>query len=98
MMRLEHIDKKGLVNFLDSFGRKPNDTMFPHTYRNFVKNKRFRYNPKILETLNGFTCGHFCIFMIYYKCLGVDLKHIYNYFRNDLRYNDNVVINFVKNL
>lgn len=92
------VDINGIVNFFDSFGRSPRDTMFPQSYRSYVKNKRFRYNPKILESLNGITCGHFCVFMLYYRSLNIDLKHIYNYFGNDLNYNDSVVFNFVKNL
>ena len=92
------IDSKDVVNFFDSFGRSPRDTMFPRSYANFVKNKRFRYNPNILESLEGFTCGHFCVFMLYYRSLNVDLKHIYNYFGRDLNYNDSVVFNFVKSL
>ena len=92
------VDGKDVVNFFDSFGRSPKDTMFPKDYARFVKNRRFRFNPKILESLDGFTCGHFCVFMLYYRCLGVDLKYIYNYFGNNLIYNDSVVFNFVKNL
>ena len=92
------VDKKRAVSFLDSYGRSPRDSMFPIEYRDYVRNNRFRFNPKILETISGITCGHFCIFMIYFKCLGVDLKHIYNFFGKNLRYNDHLVYKFVKKL
>ena len=77
------VDSEGVVSFFDSFGRSPRDTMWPKEFRNYVKNRRFRYNPRIIQSLYGVTCGHFCIFMLYFKSLGVDLKEIYDYFGED---------------
>ena len=83
------------ISFLDSFGRPPNYSTFPREYHAFTKGHKFRYNPKVIESLDGFTCGHFCIYMIYYRSLGIDLKYIYNSFTNDLDKNDMLVVNFV---
>ena len=92
------IDYDGVISFFDSYGRSPRDSMFPAEFRLFASRSRFRFNPRILESVDGVTCGHFCIFMLYFKALGFDLKPIYNYFWDDLEYNDIFVYNFVKQL
>ena len=92
------ITRDNTVYFFDSFGRNPYSRSFPISFRKFINNRKFRFNPRVLQPINGETCGEFCIFVIYYLCLDVDLKSIYNYFTNDLLCNDNIVSQFINQL
>ena len=83
------------IMFLDSFGRPPLDSTFPQEYHAFTKGHKYRYNPKVIESLDGFTCGYFCAYAIYFLSLDIDLKYIYNSFTNDLNRNDMLAVNFV---
>ena len=89
---------KDLIYFFDSFGRKPTDTMFPNCYRNFVKNRKYRYNPKIIQGLFSDTCGQFCIYVLHFQCLGYDWKDIMSSFSDNLHANDLKVKKFVDRL
>ena len=92
------ITKKNVVYFLASFGRSPYSTLFPVSFREFINKRRFKYNPRVLQPLNGVTCGQYCIFAIFYLCLNVDLKSIYDYFTDDLHYNDDIVLQFINQI
>ena len=83
------------IYFFDSFGRRPTDDTFPDSYREFVKNRKYIYNPKIVQGLFSNTCGHFCIYVLYYKCLEYDWDDIMNSFSDDSRVNDMYVRRFV---
>ena len=92
------ISDDGVIDFWDSFGRSPLSVFLPVTYHEYVKNRRYHFNSKIVEGLFSKTCGHDCIYMIYCKSLGIDLKFISNSFSNNLSRNDDFVVNFVYNI
>lgn len=84
------------VEFFDSYGRSPENSMFPETFSNFVKNKKCFYNNLILEGIFSKTCGHFCIYFIVLKSFGADFETILNTFSDSRIVNDNFVKRFVK--
>ena len=88
---------KDLIYFFDSFGRRPTDDTFPLSYANFVKNRKYTYNPKIVQGLFSDTCGHFCIYVLYFKCLNYEWIDILNSFSNNLHVNDMNMKKFVAN-
>ena len=89
---------KDLIYFFDSFGRRPTDGTFPPCYRNFVKNRKYSYNPRIVQGLFSDTCGHFCIYVLYFKCCNYDWKNIMSSFSDDSDVNDLKVKKFVDRL
>ena len=88
------------VYFFDSFGRNYDSLMFN---RDFVENitkiigdKKSEFSPKMVQSLLGDTCGQFCMFYLFEKCLGV--QNILKPFTNNLKYNDNYVTRFVNSM
>ena len=89
---------KDVIFFFDSFGRRPIDATFPNCYRQFVKNRKYAYNPRIVQGLFSDTCGHFCIYVLHYVSLNYNWKDIMNSFTNDLHVNDMNMRKFVDRL
>jgi len=86
------------IFFFDSFGRRPTDATFPDSYRQFVENRKYSYNPNIVQGLFSDTCGHFCIYVLHYKCLNYDWDIIIRSFSGDLHVNDMNMRKFVSRL
>ena len=89
------------VYLFDSFGINFNDTeMFPQDFvkymKNYIGNKRSKYNPKIVQSLLGDTCAEYCIYWLVCRCMNV--TYILKPFTNDLKSNDAIVKRFVNNL
>ena len=84
--------------FFDSLGYSPShysNTLFEEYL--IVNGPQYKYNSKRLQNFGSDTCGLFCLYYIYFKCMGYSLSDIVNSFSNNLRYNDNIVTSFILN-
>ena len=89
-----------IVEYFDSFGRNWNSKLYPKEFiaymKQFVNGRKTKYNPKIVESLLGNCCGEYCAFYLYRRCQNV--KNILSPFGANLKYNDLLVIEFVKHM
>ena len=88
----------GIVDFYDSYGRSPYSKELPASYRQFLKNRRYRFNHQVVEDVFSVMCGEFCIFFIYNMNLGLDLKFISKCFSKNLYRNDQSIKRFIQNI
>lgn len=86
------------IYFFDSYGRSPKDDTFPLTYKMFVKNRKFVYNPRIVEGMFSTMCGQFCIYVLHFLCQGYEWKTIVDSFDNSVVTNDKKMKYFVTKL
>ena len=89
---------KSQVFFFDSYGRGPRDLSLPRAYSLFVKNKKVKYNHKIVEGIFAKSCGEFCIFVLKRLCKGDKWTSIINSFVEIPSINEQKVKKFVQKL
>ena len=78
--------------YFDSYGKKP---PFKH-FKTFLKNK-YNWNKQQLQHDLSTACGQWCIFFIWEKCNGKEMKDIISKFsKKDLLSNDHIVNRFVE--
>ena len=51
-----------------------------------------------IQSLDSIMCGFFCICFLLYMSLGFDFKNFFDCFSSDLKLNDTIVIDFIKNM
>ena len=68
-----YIDREGLPEYLDSFGRPP-----PREIKDFLCTyaESWNYNHVPVQEHYSTTCGQFVVFYIYQRCSGLTLKSI----------------------
>ena len=90
-----YIDRKGLPEYFDSFGRPP-----PREIKDFLCTyaESWNYNHVPVQELYSTTCGQFVVFYIYQRCSGLTLESIIRkYFNPHAKVmNDVLVRDFVK--
>ena len=90
-----YIDRRGLVEYFDSFGRPPLREIkdFFYTYA-----ESWNYNHVPVQELYSMTCGQFVVFYVYQRCSGLTLESIIEkYFKPHAKItNDVLVRDFVK--
>ena len=79
------------IEFFDSYGRAPNNPMFPKSFSRYVANKNCVYNARLLEGFFSKTCGQFCIFYICMRSSGVSYKKMINSLSVNCHINDYIV-------
>ena len=90
-----YIDREGLPEYFDSFGRPP-----PREIKDFLctyaESWNYRHVP--VQELYFMTCGRFVVFYIYQRCSGLTLKSIIQkYFNPHAKIMNNVLVrDFVK--
>lgn len=82
--------------YFDSYGLRPLNQEF-HDYLNSNCNE-WTYNPFMLQGINSYTCGEYCVLFVLLSNLGYDLDHIINLFTNDFKINDKIVEKIFNNL
>lgn len=89
-----YVHSPNLLEFFDSYGNPP--SMYPgpiEKYAAYFDN--VESNPLRLQSLTTKVCGQYCIYYLYSKCRGKNLKKILSVFGNSLMSNDKKVHRFV---
>ena len=84
--------KNRLPEYFDSYGFFPLKLSF---YK-FLPKKKFKYSSLMLQDIFSTACGYYVIYFIVHKIYGFSMKNILSVFDNNTLYNDQIVINFVK--
>lgn len=86
-----YFPEHGPVEYFDSLGRKP--IYYDLNLENYIANKH-RY-----QQAGTRTCGQYCYYYLYQRCVGRSIKDILNDFDvNDLDKNEDLVLDFVNML
>ena len=85
------------VEFFDSFGRSPVNYQMSHYYKHYVLGKKVSYSSLRVQNFSSKTCGYFCVFYVYLRCLGFDYEFIVRELGN-LDNNDEIVVEFYRTL
>ena len=81
------------TEYFDSYG---NDiSLYPNVQ---VPGNIVRENCIALQPAASETCGHFAIFYVYHRAIGVKYKHILNILSKSRRKNDKIVKQFINNV
>lgn len=95
------IRKNSVLYFIDSYGRHYKDAtfdpIFVKTILKYIGKEKVVCSNKWLQQLTSNTCGYYCVYFIK-ELLGNSLKRCLSVFGDDLRVNDDYVLNYVKNI
>ena len=87
--------------FLDSYGRKSNDTTLPKqfsaTIKKYIGQNRVKHNSTWLQQLTSNTCGEYCVYFLQ-EFEKVGFKKSLHVFSKNLKTNDKFVLNYVRKL
>lgn len=88
-----HIDKYGVGEYFDSYGRKPIGYHLDFLKRNA---KKWIFNDKRIQ--NNFTsiCGEYCLIYLYFKYMNKSMHNFVNIFTTNTLYNDLLLRNMFK--
>ena len=88
------IDENKHVEFFDPYGLHPSFYGI-ETYLNQVS-QAWNYNPKRIQSQFSISCGHICLFYLFLRSRGFELKDILNNFSNCYSNNERIVFDFLK--
>lgn len=63
------------INYFDSLGMEPTNIYIQTFLRNF---STIHKNKRIIQNILSNSCGHFCIYFVYYSSLGLNFNKILN--------------------
>ncbi len=86
------LDGNDEMEFFDSYGLPPK---FYGLDRLFPKCGKLRVNTRTVQCWDSLTCGHHCLFYSYFRTRGVPMDSIMNLYSDDLKKNDEMVLEFV---
>ena len=89
-----YLQYNGLVEYFDSYGLPPTKPEFLQFLQENATS--WRYNNLPCQGLTSETCGHHCLFFLWHRCHGLNLKEILHLFDCDPAKNDAMVKAFVK--
>ncbi len=75
-----------IPEFFDSLGKRPGYYNFEHLM--IRHGPAYLFNSHQIQADGTSTCGQFCIYYIYKRCLGYSLSEIANDFSEDLSFNE----------
>ena len=88
-----YLPETGITEYFDSFGEPPKIKSFS----NFLGSSEYVYNNLQVQSETGITCGHYCIFFLLCRFIGVSFKDVISFFSpSDLSINDGFVFDFIK--
>lgn len=86
--------ENGVMELFDSYGGDP----YTYDLTTFLQNQdvdKCVYNSVRLQALDSNVCAHYCIFYAYWRCKGLSMKTILDWFsEHDFIENDKFVKNF----
>ena len=90
--------KKGVIYFLDSFGRSYKSPLFEKefskTISKIISDGKWRFNNQLLQDLFSTACGYYACYFIL-EMQNNSLREVLNNFTEDLKKNDSFVIKYV---
>lgn len=91
--------KNDKVTFFDSFGRPPDDPVFPKHYRNIMKKFNVvEFNRSQIQGRTAQTCGYFCVHFLFVFSLGLGFESFLDDYFKNVELNDIVVYDIVDSL
>lgn len=94
-----YFPRVGPSEFFDSLGRRPG--YYSWRLERYLKNHGgyFIYNAQRYQQVGTTTCGQFCLYFTYQRCLGRGMRDIIGDFDvNDLNYNEAIVNTWIMQL
>jgi len=93
--------KDGKMYFLDSYGRSIADFSFSddfrQTIREYVGSTKVIHNNRWLQSLTSNVCGDYCIYFLE-ELFRSGFRGMMSVFTDDLKDNDNFVVDYVNNI
>ena len=87
---------KSSNSYFDSYGKKAPKFVEAH-FHSFLGNKKIERNSKQLQSEFSTTCGQWCMYFVWRKCTGWNMKNITSPFKSEMPLmNDYVMNNLVK--
>lgn len=86
--------------FFDSYGREVNGDLFTDKFKTIVSSYiggHYTWNSDWFQQLTSNACGYYCVYFIK-SMQSKDFKRTISIFGENLKYNDKLVANYVKNL
>ena len=91
-----HVDKKNVIYYFDSYGRKPIDNEIKATLRRYT-NKPIKFSDMWIQGTMSDVCGEYCVLFILYMNRGFSMQHFLNQFSpSDTHFNDQLVRTIVR--
>jgi len=95
------VRKQTKLYFFDTYGRTLNDATlnmgFVKAIKMLVAGSRIRFNTKWLQQIMSNVCGDYCIYFIN-EMSDHGFKYVLSKFSNNLKANDDYILNYVNNL
>lgn len=88
-----HIDKNGMGEYFDSFGRKP--TKHLEAFLN-VNTKKWFYNNEVIQNYFSSLCGMYCLIFLYLRNKGIRMSNFVEMFSKDTVTNDVMIYYYFK--
>ena len=83
--------KNDNIEYFDSYGGEP-----PAKLLRWGKKKQWTINPVQLQSPLTSVCGQYCIYYLFHRARGIDLRILLNDFGSDVDDNDKLVYDFVE--
>jgi len=95
------IRKQAKFYFFDTYGRTLTDstlsTKFVNAIKLLTRNSSIQFNTQWLQQITSNVCGAYCIFFIN-EMNNHDFNYVLSKFTNNLKSNDNFILNYVKKI
>lgn len=90
-----YINKHGVGEYFDSYGRKPSGN-----HLSFLKTncKKWFYNCKVLQHYLTSVCGEYCLVYVLFKISNVPMYNFFELFSDNTLCNDIIIHNFFKSV
>ena len=88
-----YFDKHGKGENFDSYSLPPSVNGFTALMER--NSKEWVHNDKTLQNLFSTTCGHYCVYFVFYRCRGYSMRDIVSRFSFNLTENDRKVDLFI---
>ena len=86
------VNNDNIVEFADSFGRRPDNDMFPVSFANYIaKYKLCYYNSVMIEGLFDHDCGEISIYFVILRAMGISFQCIVDSFSVNFDNNNTIV-------
>ena len=82
-------EEPGQVSFFDSYGCPPE--VYGSDFRRFVRHQNVNHQPRWIQGLNSFVCGHYCLFYLCHR-FHVPTPHALSMFGSVYQENDRLIL------
>ena len=84
---------KSRNSYFDSYGKRPPKFVAVHFHRFLGNKKKIERNSKQLQSEFSTTCGQWCMYFVWRKCTGWNMKNITSPFKTEIPLTNDYVMN-----